>query len=248
MNNYLKRKIREKVHLNSLSFSTLESFKIFVWDLCRNLNQRPEVVKRFTEEILRPLPDKIFESYRLHMVKVSKYSTFCFDNNGHKYSAPTDYVGLTLEARVSPYEVKLFFQGEVIAAHQRLYGKEDMASIKIEHIINALSKKPGVASSWKHKNILFQNPIWNEFYKKLTEQANGRDMIKEYLKCLELICEHGQDTVTLAMELAIQEKIFSSRKNLEGIITNTSFDPLTIKPHHRNLIEYDKFLTGGIAQ
>jgi hypothetical protein len=136
----------------------------------------------------------------------------------------------------------------MIATHKRLYGKDDTASIQIEHIIKALSKKPGVASSWKHKDILFKNPTWNLFYEKLVEQADGRDMIKEYLKCLELIGEHGRDEVTMAMELCLQENLFVSRKRLEEIITNEGFDPLTIKPHRRNLIEYDQFLKGEAVQ
>ena len=246
MAGFLKRKIRERIHINNLNFSSLNAFKHFVWDLCRQLNRRKDVSSKSKEEVLRPLPIGDYKPFRTYLVKVNKYSTFSFDGSPHRYSAPNDYIGLNLEARVSAYEVELYFQGERIAHHQREFGKERKTIFQIEHIIVPLNEKPGVVSSWKYKDILFDHPVWERFYEKLKEQADGREMIKEYLRCLKLFLKHGRETVTLAMEIGLEEKLFLSSKQIEDLILNESFNPMEIQPVRRNLIEYDHLLKGVI--
>jgi hypothetical protein len=172
---------------------------------------------------------------------VNKYSLFSIDKTGHLYSSPSKFLGLSLEARIYPDSVELIKEGKVICKHKRLYGPRGLVSIMPEHIVEALIKKPGAMTSWKHRHILFERPAWKRFHEKLIEKG-GAD--KDYLKCLGLITNYGRDIVTIAMELAIAEDIKLNHKELKKIITNHMDNIHELKPLKSNLTQYDFFLKG----
>ena len=150
-NSHLKRKLESDIAVGDLVFTSLDSFRVFVHETCRKLNNAEGVTEAFQNEQLCALPQTAFESYQTSIAKVSKYSTVVVGNEGHRYSAPSTYVGCRIEVRTYPAKVVLLFQGQVIATHNRIYSDNKKVSIQIEHVINELCRKPGVAQEWKYK-------------------------------------------------------------------------------------------------
>ena len=241
-NKFIKKKISARISLNNLSFSSLEAFKEFVWQVCRDHNQKESVQQKFIEENLLNLPATPFKCFRTEVVSINKYSLFNLSKTGHMYSVPSKYVGLSLETRIYPSKVEVIFDGVIICEHKRIYGPRGLVSIQVEHVINGLLKKPGAMKDWKYREVLFERPAWRSFYKKIIENG-GKD--KDYLKCLKLINKHGKELITIAMELSLEEGGEEvSALNLSKIITNNINNIEVINPIRCDLDQYDYFLTG----
>lgn len=239
-NKHLKRKIKSQISLYKLSFVSLESFNEFLFELCVDHNRKCE--DKMSQEDLSPLPATQFKSFRSEVVSVSKYSTFTVSSYGHLYSVPSQYIGLSLEARIYPEKIEVFHESKKVTTHKRVFGVRGLTSIKVEHIINGLIKKPGAMKDWKHREVLFERPAWKSFYEKL-KSKNFSD--KEYLKCLKLINEYGKELVSASMEIVISEKMSPDSLSLVSILTNEMSNVSEFKPIKTNLAQYDQFLNGG---
>ena len=240
-NRALKRRILDQISLNNLTFSSLDAFEDFVAGLCRENNNRDKVKIKLRGENLKPLPESDFGCFKTSVASINKFSLFSLENTGHMYSVPSGYIGLSLEVRIHPKKIEAYHEGELVCSHNRIYGPRGLVSIKIEHIIKALVKKPAAMRDWKHREVLFERPAWKAFYEGLKKEG-GSD--KDYLRCLSLILGHGREKVTVAMELAIEEKLKLTSKELENLITNEMEDLLSMAPLEVNLSKYDEFLEG----
>ncbi len=240
-NKFIKKKINARISLNNLSFSTLDAFKEFVWQVCREHNQKESVQQKFIEENLIELPETSFRCFRTEVISVNKYSLFNLSKTGHMYSVPSKYIGLSLECCVYPSFIEIIFDGDVVCTHKRIYGPRGLISIQVEHVVSGLLKKPGAMKDWKYREILFERPAWRSFYNKMIEKG-GKD--KDYLKCLKLINKHGRDLITLAMELSMEGEEELSAINLSKIITNNIDNIEILKPLNCDINQYDYFLTG----
>ena len=240
-NKHIKQQLRSKISLHNLSFSSLDAFKAFVWSFCQEHNNRQAVVDKFNEEQLLSLNGEPFKSFRTTIAKINKFSLFTLDTSGHTYSVPSQYIGLSLEVRVYAAHVEVFYNGSPICCHTRIYGSKGIVSISVEHIIDGLLKKPGAVKDWKHRQILFERPAWIRFYNQLIEQG-GTD--KQYLSCLKLIKKYSRDIVTIAMELAADQKDYFTAPSLESLINNNMENIYDIKPLKTNLEQFDELLEG----
>lgn len=234
-NKHLKNKIKANISLNNLLFKNLDSFKEFVWKLCRQHNQSQKVKEKFADESLKQLPQQPFRAFRSTVVKISKYSLFSLESTGHMYSVPSKFIGLSLECRVYPDKLEILHESELIASHNRIYGPKGLVSIEVTHIIDELIKKPGAVRDWKYKHILFERPVWKRFYEKILKD-------KDYLKCLKLIKKYGKETVTVAMELCLEEESNPSVQNLKKIITNEMENIFEMAPLDVNLNHFDELI------
>jgi transposase len=239
-NKHLKRKILSLISINNLSFTDLDSFNLFLMNLCQE--QKNKVADRLAQENLKPMNPSIFQCFRTEIVSINKFSLFNLGKTGHMYSVPSTYVGLSLEARIYPYKIEVVYNCEVVATHKRLYGHKGLVSIDVAHIIHALAKKPGAMKDWKYRNVLFERPIWIKFYDQIC-QSKGNDA--QYLKCLKLINEYGKDLVTCAMEVAIEEGKQCDPKSLINILSSDYNNIVSVSPIKTNLMQYDEFMKGG---
>ncbi|MBF0207292.1 MAG: IS21 family transposase [Oligoflexia bacterium] len=240
-NKHFKRRLLNRINTQNIKFKDLQSLKIFIWDFCREINNKEEVKSRFAEEKLSSLPIKRFDCYQLEVVAVNKYSMFSVGNSGNLYSAPSEYVNLRLEARIYPENIDLFFQGKKVAEHRRIYINRGLASINIKHIIGALCKKPGAMKEWKHRNILFPLPVWRKFYNRIVEK-NKDNPDKVYLLCLNLTQKFSIENVTAAMELVLDNNMDPNSKSLKQILEDNENDMLNMRPIKVNLKKYDNLI------
>ena len=84
-----------------------------------------------------PLPtQKIWRRYI--DAKVDKCQLVTVDH--HQYSVPERFVGSKVRVGLTPFKIEIFKEGEVIAVHERRYGKGD--SLSLDHYLDQLSRKP----------------------------------------------------------------------------------------------------------
>jgi transposase len=240
-NKHFKIKLKSKIALEKLTFINLESFRKYVWSLCREHNQSDEIKNKFNEENLLMLPEHPFKSFRTEIVKINKYSLFSLGTSGHMYSVPSKYIGLSLEARIYPDYLEIIELDKTVCIHKRLLGVKGLVSINIEHVIEGLLRKPAAFRDWKYREIIFERPSWKMFYSKLIEA--GKDE-KEFLRCIGLLKEFDRENITLAMELAMEGQMELTSNTLKNLINNEFKNVLAIPELPVNLDQYDFLIKG----
>ena len=236
---HIKEQLRSRIALNEVEFANLESLRRYLHEFCVQHNRQRKVASRLREEPLAKLPLDRFQPFRTTTAKANKYSVVNVKEVNQSFSVPSQLIGLTLEVRIYPNHIECVDQGIIIAHHQRHFGKKSTTSVKLEHILEALCRKPGSMQDWEHRDILFERPVWHRFYKQLQEQG-GTD--SDYLSCLRLILEHGQDIVTIAMGLAIEDGMKLNAPSLENLISMKLDKVYSMKPVSIDLNVYNEFL------
>lgn len=238
---HIKSRLRSRIALQQVKFSSLESLQHYIAAFCDEHNQQTKVSTRFSQESLAPLPATSFRPFRTTMAKVNKFSLVTLEKTGHSYSVPSDLLGLTLEVRIYSSTIDILDRGEVVVSHKRLRGPSGMTSVRLEHIIDELCRKPGAMKDWEHRHILFERPVWSRFYEKLKTQGSED---KDYLRCLKLMSIHGREVVTLAMELALEGETKLDAPGLENLVSMKLDKIYEMKPVDVDLGTYDEFLEG----
>ena len=87
---------------------------------------------------LFPMPSYQYDPARRSETKVNPYSTVRFDTNN--YSVPVHYCGKAVTIRALPEQVEIFFEGQMIASHQRCF-QHFQSIYRLEHYLPLLEQK-----------------------------------------------------------------------------------------------------------
>lgn len=144
-------------------------------------NKKP-LKEAFDSMKLKPLPES-WDWGKWDELKVSSYQ--CVQIDGHYYSVPEKYVGAELKVLMSSRQIKIYFQQELIAIHERSFVK-GLKTLKMDHYLDQLEKKP---RSFKFSKVV-QEMEWCDDLKEIRDrlrnkmEANNADM--ELVKILKL--------------------------------------------------------------
>lgn len=89
----------------------------------QSIRSRPDTVEAMFETekcMLTPLPKHPFDAARCINARVDAFSTVRFQNN--HYSVPVEHAGRQVGIKAHPETVAIYYQGEEIAHHARLFG------------------------------------------------------------------------------------------------------------------------------
>lgn len=89
-------------------------------------------------DALNPLPGYRFEVAKSETVRVSAFSTVCFNSN--KYSVPVKYTGQCVGVKGYPEVIKVYSQGKLIATHKRCFDK-NQSIYHLEHYMPLLEQR-----------------------------------------------------------------------------------------------------------
>lgn len=126
---------------NELTFYTLEEFNEFCQKKCTWLNSRPfaakdgsrdEVFEAEEYQCLLPLPPNRYEMCEWRSAKVSPDYHITLDYM--HYSVPFTLIEKQVDIKLTSKNVVILYGGEVIASHQRLYGRKGQYSTIVEHM------------------------------------------------------------------------------------------------------------------
>lgn len=126
--------------LRNRQFLTLQELNEAIWERLKAFNSKPFQKKDgsrascFTEEkpFLRPLPPRLFE--------LATWKTATVGPNYHisvermNYSVPFEYIKQKVDVRITRGTVEVFFSGNRICSHPRLYGKLNQYSTAQAHM------------------------------------------------------------------------------------------------------------------
>ena len=124
---------------------------------------------------LRPLPGYIFETAKCSSARVNAFSTIRFRTN--VYSVPVAYVGKTVGIKAYPESVGIFFDGQMIAEHERNFGQHQKQYC-LEHYLPLLENRE---RAFYNAAPVRQN-IPPEVLSRWEKEAADHDIIIAFLK------------------------------------------------------------------
>ncbi len=204
--------------------------------------------------LLQIKPD--YDIARTKELRVNKYSVINIDQN--KYSVPENLVGKFTFVKIYPQEIKIYYDNKLVATHKRSYQNHHW-SIKIEHFLKTLKKKPGAFYSSTARNQMAPKlqQIYNKYYTNNT---------REFIDLIEIIKKNSFNKVIKAVEKLekINKKAVTTdaikiilERNKESKQTSVDTNSNEIEENSKKIIDlYTNFLNeqgntsfmkGGIA-
>lgn len=151
---------------------------------------------------LRALPERDFDCCVVRSVTLNGYSQVEFDAN--RYSVPADKARRNLVLKAYPFQVDILDQQEVIASHPRCYDrKQDI--LDPLHYLPLLAERPG---AFDHAQPIRRwretwPPVYETLLSQLREQWPDGRGVREFVRILNLHCEHPAEQVQQAVEQAL---------------------------------------------
>lgn len=111
--------------------------------------------------------------------KVDKWSTICM--NGSHYSVPDTLVGKILTVKIYSEKLVILYNNDKVAVHERIYSRQKGWSVKLEHYLTTLLRKPGALNG---SLALKQMPqqIQALFNKHFTNRAKDFVFLLQYAR------------------------------------------------------------------
>jgi transposase len=177
-------------------------------DLDRTLPGKSATKRQLlTEEhaAMRELPSQAFAARRVSQAAANSLSLVQFDTN--RYSVPVKYAHRQVTIVASVDEVRLTFDGQLIARHPRHWGREQHVFDPV-HYLALLEKKPG---GFDHARPLedWDLPECFQLLRRRMETAPDGLGTREFIRTLRLLesCSVGQlaDAVDYALDIGIHD-------------------------------------------
>lgn len=134
---------------------------------------------------LKQIPAYRFDTSRSATPTVGDYSTVRFEKNN--YSVPIKYLRKTINAKGYANKVCFFYDNELIATYDRLYGS-GKTEYRLEHYIELLERKP--------RSVFQAKPVKSNVTKELLDWGRllpGGNA--EMVKLLRLCVDYGEERV-----------------------------------------------------
>ena len=158
----------------------------------------------FKEDLaaMKDLPLGDFDACKLRPGNITSLSLVRFNCND--YSVPVAYAHRELEVKGYSNKVCIYWHGNLIAEHKRIWAKEQV-SFEPLHYLALIEKKPGALdyarplAEWKLPECFY------ELRRRLEAQEEGGNGVREYIKVLRLLEVHSMDRLRQAIASALRK-------------------------------------------
>lgn len=240
----LKSAIRQALVIRgSNDFASVADYETFLGVIRAKLNERS--TERLAEEraALGPLPKTQLPAYTTYEATVRQWSTVHFARR--VYSVPSRLIGCTVQVRLHPDVVEIWYRNKLTEQMPRLRG-ERYQRIDYRHVIWSLVRKPGAFARYRYREELFPSLVFRRAYDALVD-ARGERADVEYVRVLHLAASTMQSSVEAALELLLAR---SERPDFLAVKALAAPEKPTIPVVHipaPDLEIYDRLLAGGAS-
>ena len=145
-----------------------------------------------------------FDGYIEQMLRVSSTCLVCVDRN--RYSVPARFAGRAVSVRTTAEQVCIVAPGEVIAAHVRVFGRDQLVCDPW-HYLPILAKKPGALRNGA-PFVAWDLPLAIVTVRDhILKLPKGDSM---FVELLQLAGETGVDALEMACELTLESGVISA--------------------------------------
>ena len=218
-NNRFKKAVDQSLMLRgNRDFGSIESYLQFIDTVVAQRNTGCKV--KFAEEVkvLRSLPLRRQDSWRVLNVSVGKSSTIRVLHN--VYSVPSRLVGEKIRVLVKSSTIELYYAQRHIESYPRIKG-ENKQHIDYRHLIGNLLRKPGAFMNYRYREELYPNSFFRLAWEAL--QANYPDTcVKIYLGILHRAAMNSEEKVTNVLRILLRHHIDFSLENIDSYLQKPS--------------------------
>jgi len=215
------------------------SAKLLQYNMTHKIQGRPgKIWDMFLEEqaSLAPLPLSPFEVDETVKAKVYHDQTVRYDKRN--YSVPHGYAGRNVTLRVSPFEVKVYFRGSLLYAHER-QGPNGKNQYILDHYLEILSRKPRAAGQALPIKRGLMPPQCKAFLKLCTADDANNQLVEVMLLArdigVERVLSAIDDAITTGKPTAEMVRYYLYGQQMPD-------DEFEIK--HGDLADYDSLIGG----
>uniref|UniRef100_UPI0004B5FE8C IS21 family transposase n=1 Tax=Bacteroides neonati TaxID=1347393 RepID=UPI0004B5FE8C len=178
--------VRRKAFSVNLHYASLKDAQIHLLAICEKINSRsgsPSTINKVEDlaadlAALRPYTNEM-GCFQMAEYKVDKWSTICM--NCSHYSVPDTLVGKMVTVKLYSEKIVILYNNEKVSVHERIYSRQKGWSIKLEHYLNTLLRKPGAL----HTSLALKQmpgPIQTLFNKHFTDKARDFVFLLQYAR------------------------------------------------------------------
>lgn len=163
--------------------------KCIQYCMTHRIKTRTRTIKDMLEEekqYLLPLPAYPMDTSE--EIKVNVYSDLTIRVNGIKYSVPVEYAGMSLTAKVSPFNVDVYHMGKLVWKHKKGIYQTDHQYIP-EHYLDILQRKPRAIKNAVPINKGIMPAELNTFMKLCKERDKNIQLVNILLLARKLETE-----------------------------------------------------------
>jgi transposase len=154
---------------------------------------------------LRGLPSKAFEVAEVSSPRVDEKGRVRVRTNW--YSVPIGLVGRRVEVRLRTGWVEVLHSGRLVAAHERVYGRNE-ERLKLDHYLELLQHKPGALERCRPLQQARERGEWpgcyDQLWQKLKQRYGESGGTRQILEVLLLHRQVGSQAVHEAVEAALR--------------------------------------------
>ena len=192
-----KRMVDQALRLRgSRDFESRGEYEAFLRGLFVRANRGRKA--RFEEErrVLRQLPERRLDDFRVYRLRVSPSSTIRVRRN--IYSVQSRLIGEDVTVRLYGEHLDIHYAQKLVERIPRLRG-EHRHRISYRHIIDWLVRKPGAFEHYRYREDLFPTTRFRMAWDALAKDRPAR-AAKEYLAILHLAAKESESGVDQALQ------------------------------------------------
>ena len=173
-------------------FSNIESYVLFLNEIADGRNAGRQ--KRLAEEqaVLRDLPTKRLDSFRLVAPVVNGGSLI--QVLGNTYSVHSRLLSERVNVRVYADHLEVWYAQRCVDKFPRLRGR-GKHHVNYRHIIDWLIRKPGAFENYRYRENLFPTSYFRIAYDTLCDRRSKQAATKDYLEILRLAAFESEAAV-----------------------------------------------------
>jgi transposase len=210
-----------------------DELNAYLEECCRNdLKRRVRGKRAPKNELLKedqgamlPLPVTPFDACRKASTTVDKLSLVRFDCND--YSVPVRYAHHTVVVKGYVNHVRICRQDAVIAEHQRMWSKEDIAFEPL-HYLELLERKPGALDHARPLSEWKLPESFTHLRERLEEDARAAGT-REFIRVLRLLEKHPAQKVAQAIDKALRLRRCNRDVVAQYLYPDEPFSPPTFQ-------------------
>lgn len=240
-NGALKRAVKQHLLLRgSTDFDDPVIYETFLWQIMEKRNALRS--ERLAEElaVMPSLQARPWPEVRELRPRVNRTGIVRIQHNG--YSVPSGLVGKRVIARVSEWEIEIWYANQCVDVFPRLTGAQKYR-INYRHVIDSLLCKPGGFRQYRHREDLFPTSVFRQAWEALGGHLSPRRADLAYLRILKLAAKGLESDVN-----AVLEELLASEKRWDDQTVTQRLQPYqgAIPDLQENVVDlkaYDQLLS-----
>lgn len=223
----------------SRDFNDQRAVEEFAWFVMgkRNVFRRERLAEELA--VMSPLQAKLWPEVRELRPRVNRNGIVRIQHNG--YSVPSGLVGKRVTARVSEWEIEIWYANQCVEVFPRLTGAQKYR-VNYRHVIDSLLCKPGGFRQYRHREDLFPTRVFRQAWETLDAHFSPRRADLAYLRILKLAAKGLESDVAAVLEELLAGKqrwddqtVTQRLQPYQGSIPDLPEDPVDLKRYDQLL-------------